>query len=115
MWLVKWIVGIFLVLAILGFALQNQHQVVQVYVANWVSPEVPLYFVIYIAFALGMITSILFALVKIFQLNQDNRKIKKERNELEEELRKLRNLSISDETPALPNPTSETPNASKES
>lgn len=115
MWLIKWIVGIFLVLAILGFALQNQHQVVQVYVANWVSPEVPLYFVIYIAFALGMITSILFALVRIFQLKQENRKIKKERNELEDELSKLRNLSITDEAPALPKPASDAPNVSKES
>ncbi len=102
MWLIKWIVGIVLTLLILGFALQNQHQVVQVYVGNWVSPEMPLYFVIYIAFALGMITSIVFAIFKVFQLKQENRKIRRERNELEAELKKLRNLSIDEETPALP-------------
>ncbi|GBD94457.1 hypothetical protein BMS3Abin05_02066 [bacterium BMS3Abin05] len=115
MWLIKWIVGILLILVILGFALQNQHQVVQVNVGNWVSSEMPLYFVIYISFALGMVTSILFALVKVYQLKMENRKTKRERDELKEEILKLRNLSIDEETSALPKPAPKNADAAKES
>jgi uncharacterized integral membrane protein len=96
MWIVKWTLGAILILLILGFALQNSWQVVQVKILNWVSPELPLYFIIYISFALGILTWLLVSIFKILQLKNDGRQFKKRNQQLQDELNKLRNLSVED-------------------
>ncbi len=94
MWIVKWILGALLIVVVLGFALQNQHQMVQVYILNWVSPELPLYLIVYIAFAFGLFTWLVASIFKIMQLKVECRQWKKKADELQEELNKLRNLSV---------------------
>lgn len=94
MWIIKWILGALLIILVLGFALQNQHQMVQVRIVNWISPELPLYFIVYLSFAFGMITWLLTSIFKILQLKADCRNYRKQSEQLQEELNKLRNLSV---------------------
>lgn len=96
MWIVKWILGVILIIIVLGFSLQNQHEVVNVHVFNWMSPELPLYFIIYVSFALGLLTWLLVSIFKILQLKTDIRQYKKRNQQLQDELNKLRNLSVED-------------------
>ncbi len=104
MWVLKWILAALLIVLILGFALQNQHQMVQVHVVNWVSPELPLYLIVYIAFTFGLFTWLLTSIFKIVQLKADYRQAKKETKQLQDELDKLRNLSV-EEAVSLPDVT----------
>jgi len=94
MWIVKWVASALLIILILGFALQNQHQIVQVYILHWVSPEMPLYLIIYIAFAFGMFTWLVASIFKILQLKSECSQLRKRDQQLQEELNQLRNLSV---------------------
>jgi len=94
MWILKWILGAILIILVLGFALQNQAEVVNVRILNWFSPELPLYFIVYISFAFGMFTWLLTSIFKIMQLKNDSRLLKKQNQLLQNELNKLRNLSV---------------------
>ena len=96
MWIAKWILGVILIIIVLGFSLQNQHEVVNIHVFNWMSPELPLYFIIYLSFALGILTWLLVSIVKTLQLKADIRQYKKQSQQLQDELNKLRNLSVED-------------------
>jgi uncharacterized integral membrane protein len=94
MWIVKWILGALLIILILGFAFQNQHQMVQVHVWRWVSPEVPLYLIVYIRFSFGMVTWLLVSVFKIMQLKVECRLLRNQNDQLKGELNSLRNLSV---------------------
>ncbi|MCD6167088.1 LapA family protein [bacterium] len=108
MWVIKWIFAALLILAILGFALQNQHQMVQIHIFGWVSPEMPLYAVVYLAFAFGMLAWLVASILKILQLKTEIRRIQKKNADLREELNKLRNLPIEEEIASEPKSSSET-------
>jgi uncharacterized integral membrane protein len=94
MWILKWVLGAILIILVLGFALQNQYQMVQVRVINWISPELPLYLIVYLSFAFGLFTWLLTSIFKIIQLKNDSRLLKKQNQLLQNELNKLRNLSV---------------------
>ncbi len=94
MWIIKWILGALLIIIVLGFALQNQYQMVQVHILNWVSPELPLYLIVYVAFAFGLFTWLIASIFKIMQLRMETKQWKKKVKELQEELDRLRNLSV---------------------
>lgn len=94
MWIAKWILGALLIIVILGFAFQNQHQMVQVHVWNWISPELPLYLIVYVGFSLGILTWLMVSIFKIMQLKVESRQLKKENDQLTDELNRLRNLSV---------------------
>lgn len=94
MWIAKWVMGALLIILILGFAFQNQHQMVQVHVWKWVSPDLPLYLIVYIGFSFGIITWLLVSILKIMQLKVECRQLKKLNKQLNDELNRLRNLSI---------------------
>ena len=94
MWITKWILGATLIILVLGFALQNQYQMVQVRIIHWISPELPLYFIVYISFAFGLFTWLFTSIFKIMQLKSDFRQLKKQNQNLQDELNNLRNLSL---------------------
>ncbi|MCH8124752.1 LapA family protein [candidate division KSB1 bacterium] len=94
MWIVKWILGALLIILILGFAFQNQHQVAHVNVWNWTSPEMPLYLIVYFGFSLGILTWLFVSIFKILQLKVECRKLNKQNELLTDELNRLRNLSV---------------------
>ncbi len=94
MWVFKWVLAAILIVLILGFALQNTHQVAQVKIVNWISPELPLFFVVYISFSFGLFTWMLTSIFKILQLKTECRQLKKQGQRLQDELNKLRNLTV---------------------
>ena len=94
MWIVKWILGALLIILILGFAFQNQHQMVQVKIVEWTSPEIPLYFVVYIAFSFGILVWLFVSVFKILQLKVKCRQLRNQNDQLKAELNNLRNLSV---------------------
>jgi len=97
MWLIRWIVFIFFFLLILLFALQNQAQEVAVKLLNWQSPTMPLYLVVYLAFAAGILFWLLFSAGYVLRLKGRMRRLQKEDRKIKEELNRLRNANIEEE------------------
>ncbi len=102
MWIIRWSLIILVLLAILGFSLQNQDQKVQIHIGGYITPEMPLYFALYIAFALGVLVFFLISIYNLFQLKTEIGRHKRENRRLRDELDRLRNLSIEEEVPTFP-------------
>ncbi len=94
MWIVRWILGAIIILAVLGFALQNQDTSASVTIINWTSPQIPLYILLYISFGIGLL---FWALVSIFNILKQKGailKLQRENRKLREEISRLRNIDI---------------------
>jgi uncharacterized integral membrane protein len=103
MFLIRWLVTIFFMLLVLLFAIQNQEQEVTVRLLNRESPNLPLYLVIYIAFAAGMVFWFLFSAVHVLKIKGRLHAAQKENRAVREELNRLRNANIEEELePAEP-------------
>ncbi|MCD6115989.1 LapA family protein [bacterium] len=102
MWVFRWILTALVILIILGFALQNQEQTVSVHVLNWTTSNLPLYFILYISFAAGVLTWVLVSMLNMLKLKNTIHKLEKQNTKIREELNKLRNINIDDEPPAEP-------------
>ena len=98
MWIARWIVGTLLVLLVIGFAIQNTETDVVIKFYKWQSIALPLWVVMYLSFAAGVLTWLMVSIVRILMLKQEMRKFKKENKRLREELNRLRNVSIEEET-----------------
>ena len=108
MWIIKWLFIAIIMLAILGFALQNQEQRVAIRIITESTPELPLYFFIYFAFGIGFILGLIVPLVNIWQLKTNLHRTEKASNKTREELNRLRNADIEEEKTevnALPAPS----------
>jgi len=99
MWIVRWTVIVIVLLAILGFSLQNQEEKVVIHVGTYTSPEMPLYFALYIAFALGILVFLLISIYNLMQLKTEISKHRRDNKRLKEELDRLRNISIDEDIP----------------
>jgi len=88
-------------IALLGFSLQNQEQRVYIKVGTYTSPEMPLYFALYLAFALGIFVFFLISIYNLIQLKSQIARQKRSNRKLREELDRLRNLSLDEDLPAL--------------
>jgi len=97
MWILKWILSVFFILVVLLFAIQNQEQTVSVRFLNWISPNLPLYLFLYIAFASGILMWVLISIMNIVRLNSRIHKLQRENKKVKEELNRLRNASIEEE------------------
>lgn len=98
MWIVRWIIGTILVLLIIGFAIQNTDVDVVVKFYKWQSLPLPLWVVMYLSFAGGVLTWLVVSIIRIMLLKGETRKVKKENKRLREELNRLRNVSIEEES-----------------
>jgi len=95
-WVMRWtLIGI-VMLALLGFAMQNAGAV-RVAAGSWKSDPLPLYLVAYFAFAVGVIVAALAAAVAQVQQRVQLNRCRKEIVRLKKELNDLRRLSL-DET-----------------
>lgn len=94
MWIIRWIVGALLLILIIGFAMQNTSQLVQVGLWKWQSDLIPLWVVMYTSFVVGMLVWLIVSIFQILNLKAENRKVKKEVKNLRQELDRLRNLSV---------------------
>ncbi|RKY76307.1 hypothetical protein DRQ07_10545 [candidate division KSB1 bacterium] len=99
MWVLRWIFTAIIILLILGFALQNQEQTVSVHILNWTTPNLPLYFILYIFFAGGVLTWVFVSMFNILKLKNTIYKLEKHNSKIQDELNKLRNINIDEELP----------------
>lgn len=60
MWILRWTIIAIIIIAVLGISLQNT-SLVEITILNWHSGEIPLYLVIYISFATGMLVFLIVA------------------------------------------------------
>jgi len=99
MWILRWIFSALIIILILGFALQNQNpeQAVSVRIIQWQSPVLPLYFYIYFAFAIGILTWVAVSTFNVLKLKGDIRRVQKENRKIQNELNRLRNVSIEED------------------
>lgn len=94
MWILRWIVGALLIILIIGFALQNTDQQVTVTFIKWQSVNLPLWVVMYVSFAVGILFWLVVSILQILGLKNTNRKNQKEIKKLRQELDRLRNVSV---------------------
>ena len=104
MWIIRWIVLALFVIVIIGFAMQNTEQQVSVAFLKWQTINLPLWVVMYVSFAAGVLFWLIVSIFQIITLKTRNRKAQKEIARLKEELNRLRNVSV--EEAVLP-PTQE--------
>lgn len=100
MWIIRWSLIVIVLLGLLGFSLQNQSQRVVINIGTYVSPEMPLYFALYLSFALGILVFFLISIYNLLQLKTEIGKQKRDNRKLREELDRLRNISIEEELPS---------------
>jgi uncharacterized integral membrane protein len=90
MWIIRWIVLVVIIVAVLGFSLQNQSQISGITLLNWQSGPIPLYVALFIAFALGMISFLLIAVFQQLQTLSELNRMKRSKRKAEAELTTLR-------------------------
>lgn len=96
MWILRWLVTVPIILIILGFALQNTAQEVSVVFikGRWESGPLPIWVVVYVSFALGVIFWLFVSIFQVISLKMEMRKLRAENGRIQRELDNLRNLSI---------------------
>jgi uncharacterized integral membrane protein len=94
MWIVRWILGAIFIALIIGFAMQNTEQKVNVIFLKWQSIDMPLWVIMYVAFISGMLFWLVVSILRVVTLKVENRKGKKEIQKLKDELNRLRNVSV---------------------
>lgn len=97
MWIVRWIAMLLIMLLIIGFAMLNTKQAVTVSFYWWETVNMPLWVVMYISFAAGMIVWLFVSIFQVVGLKNGMRKLQKQNRQLKDELDRMRNVSI-DET-----------------
>lgn len=97
MWVFRWLLIAVVMLVILGFALQNQEQMVSVNILNYTSPNLPLYLLLYIAFGFGLLVWVGVSMVHVLKIRNEVYKLQKENKKIREELNRLRNIGIDED------------------
>ncbi len=97
MWIVRWTIIVIVIIAVIGFSLQNQEQKVQIRIGAFTTSEMPLYFALYLAFSLGLIVFLLISIYNLLQLRMEITRHRRDNRKLREELDRLRNISIEEE------------------
>jgi len=93
LWIIRWTIVGFVMLAILGFALQNT-ATVDLKIWTWESGNTPLYLVAYFAFAAGILVAALVAAINQLQQKVVLYRSRREVKRLKEELSRLRRISL---------------------
>jgi len=94
MWIIRYAIAAVLIIALLGFTIQNSYQRVVVNMAGKTYNDVPLIFIIYIAFCVGIIFWFVISVVQYLRLSGQLAEQKKKLRTLNEELTTLRNLPL---------------------
>jgi putative membrane protein len=97
MWILRWIVLIVVLFFLMGFLLQNSHDLVSVKVFGWTSPEWPLAYMLFLAGFVGYVLSFLVAIVNQVRLRMQIARLRRENRQAHEELDRLRNLAIEED------------------
>ena len=112
MWIVKMIFWVAVMLLSIFFVSENTGQEAQVMFWKWESLPMPLWLLMFISFAAGVIVSLAIAIFKLVQFRGDGRKMRKENLILTQELTELRRTAIENDIkienpPPFPGETNE--------
>ena len=94
MWIVRYAIAAILIIGLLGFTIQNSYQRVVINMAGKTYGDVPLIFVIYIAFCVGIVFWFVISVIQYFRLSGQLAEQKRKVRNLSEELTTLRNLPL---------------------
>ncbi|OQX92707.1 MAG: hypothetical protein B6D58_01625 [candidate division Zixibacteria bacterium 4484_95] len=94
MWIIRYAVSAILIIALLGFTIQNSYQRVVINIAGITFTDVPLIFVVYVAFCIGLIFWFAISIVQYFRMLGQLSEQKKKNRTLTEEITTLRNLPL---------------------
>jgi len=94
MWIIRYAVAAVLIIGLLGFTIQNSYQRVQVNIATRIFSDVPLIFVVYAAFCVGLIFWFAISIVQYFKMMTALSVQKKKNRSLTQEITTLRNLPL---------------------
>ncbi|NLI15329.1 MAG: LapA family protein [candidate division Zixibacteria bacterium] len=94
MWIVRYAIAAVLIIALLGFTIQNSYQRVIINIGAKTYEDVPLMFVIFIAFCVGIIFWFVISVVQYLRLSGQLADQKRKLRNLSEELTTLRNLPL---------------------
>ena len=97
MWILRWVLITVVILVLVGFLGDNQDEYVDVGFVFWETPEIALAYALFFAFALGMIIHLMISIMQHFTLRAEIGRQKRQIRKLQDELEKLRNLSIEEE------------------
>ena len=108
MWVIKWILGALLVILIIGFAMSNTQESVTVSFLQWQTSVLPLWVVMYLSFAGGIVFWLVISIFQIVSLKNENRRCRKDLKRYRQELDRLRNVSVEESIlPPEPEPEPE--------
>ena len=93
MWIVRWTLIATIIIVILGLALQN-NELVEISIFKWQSGKIPIYLVIYIAFAAGMIVFLLLSVYYQIQAQMDLRRCRREMRRLQNQLEQMKGQQV---------------------
>lgn len=94
MWIIRYAFAAIIIIAVLGFTIENSYQRVVINIGAKTYPDVPLIFVLFIAFCVGIIFWFAITVVLYFRQSAKLAEQKKKIKILSEELTALRNLPL---------------------
>lgn len=102
MWIIRYAIAALLIIVLLGFTIQNTYQTVVINILDKTYENVPLVYVIYIAFCLGLVFWFIISVIQYIRMSAKLSDQKKQIRNLTAEITTLRNLPLEepDETPA---------------
>jgi len=94
MWVIRYAIAAILIIGLLGFSIQNTSQKVQITIFNMNFYDVPLIFVIYVAFCIGLVFWFTISVIQYFRMASRLSDQKKKNRTLTQEITTLRNLPL---------------------
>jgi len=94
MWIIRYAIAALLIIVLLGFTIQNTYQTVVINILDRTYENVPLVYVIYIAFCLGLIFWFIISVIQYIRMTSKLSEQKKQIRTLTSEITTLRNLPL---------------------
>jgi len=94
MWIIRYAVAAMLIIALLGFTIQNSYQRVVINIVGKTYTDVPLIFVVYVAFCIGLIFWFAISVIQYFRMMGQLSEQRKKNRTLTQEITTLRNLPL---------------------
>lgn len=94
MWIIRYAIAALLIIVLLGFTIQNTYQTVVINILDKTYENVPLVYVIYVAFCLGLIFWFIISVIQYIRMTGRLSEQKKQLRTLTAEITTLRNLPL---------------------
>ncbi len=96
MWVLRVLILMLIIIIIIGFSIYNSSQKVTVNLFGHYYNEVPMIFVSYWAFVVGMLVSFILGITYYLKIHGELSQQKKETKRLLDEIKALRNMTLED-------------------